>query len=660
MFNAIFRIDLFKHGGLLMKKSKKILLLACTTVSLLSLAGCNEVTAKGNVIISFKDVNGKQTTYTADELFKNYTDSDKDSTEKYYNAIYNVMVRQWFTLSENEAVKNECDKQAQINLDSLKSKASTNATDNSTSYDKEWEKILDSELSGIAKTKRNEEELLLKLQLTEYKTKLEDTYYDTFKTWKKDTTQDQSEEKTNNLFWGDKGYLAERLPYHVKHILVNVDASSGAYYNGQISSDNVRNLNSVISELAKGTNFGQIAEDLSDDSGSKAKFGDLEIMDTSTSFVNEFKLGIYAYDTYFNTNKAVNNSLSANENPFNIPEKDAKYVKQLGIASIPYGALVKMDELKDVVTDNSNKKVNDDDPTYYPRNVLFNKYFNNHNLAFITPENLSGTNPTKEDAGDLLNEHYTDLDINGKWTNGDTNPDYASMKGFKDVLLKSYDNEGNYTGNVSKKILCDNEGNPILVVRAGTSSYQGIHFIVVNRSALEENKTVTNNGETYNVPLNEYYANENPLTNANGINPDFPKTEGGNQKLTYMNSYSMTYDDYNSRADGVKSKVKGFDSNYEMRIYTWLVKKLNVNFNTISGSNIGEKIYSYIEQKRDSSEYSLYNTNTQTWNSFIEQLQVQQSQRKTKLIPETCALNFKSGFKNNNDPTVVEACYHEK
>lgn len=645
-----------------MKKSKKILVLAAATVSLLSLAGCNEVTAKDNVIITFKDTNGKQITYTADELFKKYTESDQDSTEKYYNAIYNVMVRQWFTLEENKTLKDECDKQAQINLDSFKSKASTNAADNSTSYDTEWENILDSELSDIAESKRSEEELLLKLQLSEYKTKLEDTYYDTFKTWKKDTTSDADEENENNLFWGEKGYLKERLPYHVKHILINVDASSGAYYNGQISSDNVRNLFLAVSELAAGTNFGQIAEDLSDDSGSKSKFGDLGIMDTSTSYVNEFKLGIYAYDTYFNTNEEVNDSLENNDNPFNIPEEDAEYVKSLGIASIPFGALVKMNELKDVTTDDSNKVVNDDDATYYPRNILFNKYFNNHNLAFITPDDLADAdaNLKLEDEDDILNKHYTDLDEYGKWTNGSTNALYASMDGFQDVTIKNYDNDGNYTGTVTRKILCDNEGNPILVVRAGTSSYQGIHFIVVNRSALEENKVVTNNGETYEVPLNEYYANENPLTNSNGVNPDFPQTESGKQKLTYMNSYSMTYDDYNTRADEVKSKVKGFDSNYEMRIYTWLVDKLNIKFNTVSGVNIGDRITKYIEQKRQSSEYSLYDTNTQTWDNFIEQLEVQQSQRKTKLIPETCALHFKEGFKDNANATVKEACYHEK
>jgi len=643
-----------------MKKSKKILILAATAVGLLSLAGCNEVTANGNVILSFKDANGTLTNYTADELFEEYTANSQDSTQNYYNAIYNVMVREWFTLSQNESLKKECDKTAQIKLDSQKSQASTNATSNGTSYDTEWEKILNTELSDVAESKRSEAELLLKYQLSEYKTKLEDEYYNQFKTWKKDDASITAEEKTNNLFWGDSGYLKKKLPYHVKHILINVDATSGAYYNGTISSTNVQNLYLAISELANGTSFGQIAEDLSNDTGSAATFGDLGIMDTSTSYVNEFKLGVYAYDTYFNTNSEVTTSLTSDDNPFNIPTSDASYVKSLGIASIPYGAITKMNELKDTTLDSTNKVVNDGDATYYPRNILFNKYFNNHNLGFITPDDLSGSNPTLEDSSDSLNAHYTDLNTNGKWTNGSQNTDYSAMKGFRDVQIKNYDDNGVYTGIVTKKILCDDNGNPIIVVRAGTSNYQGVHFIVVQRSALEANKSVTSNGETYNVPLNEYYASENPLTNGGAKNTDFPTTSTGTQKQTFVNSYSMSYDKYNERVSTIKTTVKSFDSNYEMRIFNWLEGQLSVTFNTISGVNVGDRITNYINEKRNSTDNDTRTTNIQTWDNFIEQIEVQQSQRKTKLIPETCALHFKEGFKDNADKTVVEACYYVK
>ena len=632
-----------------MKKSKKVLILTASVAGLLSLASCGEVTSKGNILISYKDTKGTKINYTAEELFAKYTKSSRNSNSAYYDAIYDVMVRQWFELEENEIYKNECDKNANIQLEALKEKADQNHDDNGTLYSDEWENILDSELSDLAEDKRTTKELILKLQLDEYKEKLQDIFYDQFKSWKKgDTAQAQ-----NNLFWGDNGYLKEKLPYHVKHILVNVDASSGKYYDAEISESNVKDLYSAISQLANGTNFGLVAQLISDDAASAETYGDLGIMDTSTSYVNEFKLGLYAFDTYFNTDEEISKSLQSDENPFSIPEEEGNYVKSLGIASIPYGAIVKMNELKDVTKDSNGKQVNDGDSTYYPRNILFNKYFNNRNLAFITPDDISGENPTAYYEDDLLNTHYSDLDnVTGKWTNGNENPTYSAMKGFQEITLKTYDSNGNQTGTEKRKVLCDNAGNPIIVVRAGSSSYQGIHFITVERSALAE----TQDG----VSLNEYYASENPLTSSGTVNNNFPTDDNGNLKKTFVNSYEMSYEKYTERVNTIKNNVKDFDKNYEMRIYEWLEENLNIEYNEVDGVNLGDKIDEYIATARYTTAYDERTSNTDTWESFIELLEVQQSQRKTKLIPETCALHFKDGYKGHSDKVVEEACYHEK
>ena len=289
-----------------MKKSKKLLVLAAATTSLLSLAGCNEVIAKGNVLIQFRNANGNYTQYTADDLFANYTESTQKSAADYYDAVYNVLVREWFNLSENSNLKKECDTAADITMAAKKSEAESAKDSNKTTYDEEWEKILDSNLSNLAKDKRTDEELLAKFQIEEYINKLADEFYDKFKTWTKENVS--PEEQANNLFWGNQGYLKEKLPYHVKHILVNVDTSDTNYYKGTISSQNVDNLYTVVSELANLRDFGEVAFDKSEDTGSQIQFGDLGIMDTSTSYVNEFKLGIYAYDTYFNTNEEINKS----------------------------------------------------------------------------------------------------------------------------------------------------------------------------------------------------------------------------------------------------------------------------------------------------------------------------------------------------------------
>lgn len=634
-----------------MKKSKMSLLITAATVSLLSLAGCNEVTSKGNVFLSFRNANGTYTQYTADELFTKYTESS-DSAQKYYDAVYNVAVREWFELEKNKALKAECDNKANIQLESLKTDADNAHSNNGTSYDTEWENILNSQLSNISEDKRNTNELVLKLKLDQYKSKLEDEFYDRFKKW--DKTGATSEDVKNNLFWGENGYLVKKLPYHVKHILVNVDASNGDYYGQTISSSNVSKLYRVINELAMGGNFGDIAVDQSDDSGSAAMRGDLGIMDTGTAYVNEFKLGIYAYDTYFNTDNQI---LSASEdNPFRIPEKDGKFIKSLGIASIPYEVIEYMNEFKDFTTDANGKEVNDGNANYYPRNIFFNKYFNNHNLAFITPETLPvDTTPTLKNEGDRLNEYYTDLDENAKWQNGPESSTYANMPGFKEIKLRHYDVNGNpANGYETRKVLCDNDGNPILVVRAG-SSYQGIHFIVVQRSALEATRD--------NVTLEQYYCSENPINStSNDKNPDFPVDAQGNQLKTYVNTFVSNYDSYNERVNTIKSKVESFDPNYQYRIYEWLIgDQLAVNFNNVNGVNIENMIDNFINLKKVANESDERQSNITTWDSWIETLAVQQNQRKSKLIPETCALNFRTGFKNFDEDSIVrKACYYEK
>ncbi|MFA6754909.1 MAG: peptidylprolyl isomerase [Bacilli bacterium] len=647
-----------------MKKSKKGLVVTLALVGLLSLAGCNQVTSNSNVMLSFEDSNGEVKYYTADDLFNKYTQNTSSSDSSYYTAVYNVMVRSYFNESAQEALKSEADKAAAVSVEGQKKTASTNADTNGTSYDEEFEKILDTELSDIAKTKRSESELLLKYQLTEYKSRLEDKFYDTFKKWDADTSDTTSDEYKFNLFSGKDGYLNKRLPYHVKHILVNVDATEGEYTSGTISSANVQSLYNTITDLANGVSFGEVAEDRSDDSGSASIFGDLGIMENSTSYVNEFKLGVYAYDTYFNTGSEVNKSLSTDSNPFSVPEDDEAEIKKLGIAEIPYGAIAYMYTKKDTTKATSGAVVNDGNESFYPRNIMFNKYFNNHNLAFITPNSLiSDTEnyPTQVNAGDTLNEHWSDLDENGKWTTATTTyPGTESMSGFQNITIKKYNSDGTSNGTTTKKVLCDDKGNPILVVRAGTSSYQGVHFIVVERSALEQEKTYTDSlGNDYTSTLKEYYASENPLTSSGSKNSNFPTDSSNEQKKTYVNAYSMGYSDYNDRVSKLKSAVKSFDTNYEMRIYSWLEDQLDISYNTVNSVNLGDKIHNYINLTRENTDYSTRKSDTETWDTFIEQLDRQQEARKTQLISETCALHFENGYSDSGD-IVKGACYREK
>ena len=85
--------------------------------------------------------------------------------------------------------------------------------------------------------------------------------------------------------------------YHILHILVTLSADKSNYVRGTITESEAKNLWDVVRKLIDSTyDFQEIAMNKSDDTGSKDKYGDVEIMSTKTSFYNEFKLGVYAYD----------------------------------------------------------------------------------------------------------------------------------------------------------------------------------------------------------------------------------------------------------------------------------------------------------------------------------------------------------------------------
>jgi hypothetical protein len=58
----------------------------------------------------------------------------------------------------------------------------------------------------------------------------------------------------------------------------------------------IANLTKSGTEKVTKETFGEVAFDASEDTGSAALYGNLDVMTAKTSFVNEFKLGIYAYE----------------------------------------------------------------------------------------------------------------------------------------------------------------------------------------------------------------------------------------------------------------------------------------------------------------------------------------------------------------------------
>lgn len=227
-------------------------------------------------------------------------------------------------------------------------------------------------------------------------------------------------------------WFAETSPYHVRHILFTLSDTSVSLYNDTLSETEANTISNTIELLSQGEletkNFRVVAASTANgDTTARASQGDLGIMDEYTGFVNEFKLGIYAYETY----SSALADQAAKKEAFGIPASlDAYYSG--GFNAVPLSVFSTLGDVADVTTDSLGEDLEVED---YPRNKLFNYYFNKRLVQFI-----------EVDKADLTNVPYTEVNF--------------------------------IAGQPATKILTDDNGSPILMIR---TSY-GIHLVVLEKS----------------------------------------------------------------------------------------------------------------------------------------------------------------------------------
>jgi hypothetical protein len=536
--------------------------------TLVTLSACsNPVTENSDgFIITMKDKDGVVTGYSADTLFGQYQNNEF-GVSKFVESVTELVIRNQINQNNptSNALRDEILRKADISVDGVKETARTNASTNGTNYNDELETLFES---------YNVEDL----------EELKD--YFAFRTMKQEVEDRFFDDNKESFLKGDDfgpGYLNELLPYHVKHILVKVSAAGTDLYNGRISETEARKLFAVANRLAiqqNGETFGEVAREMSDD-GSKEQFGDLGIMSKATGFVNEFKLGVYAYDAVFNQNTEVVSKADS----LNVPETAADFFDDLGLATIPFHAFVSLNEFASVTKDQNGNPVNNNDSLYFPRNIIFNEYFNRHNIAVVTPESRGG-------GGNYI------------------------YNGFRNVADLG-----------GQRVLTDENGKVILVVRAGTGSgesgYQGIHFIVVERSALVN----IQNG----VSLDKYYTTEIPGT------PNYPKANG-QELVTFVNFNMTTQANYKTRSETVKNEIRNFDQFFNFRMLRQLIEEQEVNF---VDQDLEDAVLRYMDVTRRSAAFDQELQELNTWNSYIEFLEYQEFQRQ-RLIDEDCAYAYLS------------------
>ena len=667
-----------------MKTGKRSLSLAMSILAIASLTACDDdytypdAKWKEGIIVN---VDGKD--YKYDEIYQLF-DNSKGSAQAYFNVAKNILA-QLVTPKTDTMLSN-----VDTKINDLKNTWKTNARTNNTSYKEEQEKTFDSE--NVEDLDELREKYISQQQVE----KNSQDFYEINANGVTDPSYTYyiSEQMT-------KDYVTNQAPYHVSHVLVKVDASSDGegYWNGKITADNAKKIGNAVRMLASSDSFGSVAQLVSEDEGSAKMYGELVTttegsqsvaMEKTTSYINEFKLGLYAYEAYLNpktkaaeVNTAVRASLrvpgqAAASSSFDYKNDtavselitDGTLVGKNGAFGIPLSKAITLGYIADVeknIVDGS--KVDYASETQYPRNILFNNYFNYHGVNFLYDDSdtyeaeflkdaievgaHSGeTILTLNDVKDKLPSKYAEYEyVKGQLSKIDAGK-FKTVEGISDNLY-NYDFDAFTKKSVltkiptSKKILVekDTDTNPVVIVRGGSSGYQGIHFIVVN------NDPFVNSQNTY-----QYYRTNIPDASADPASAKSADYSTNPSLINYVKADINSNTTYNARRDAVVAAVKASDSNIDFRLYEENIKKFGADkFNELLGDYAGI-INKYIEITKESSELGKNSSLDESWETYIQTLALQEEITPRGLVPEVCV----SAFEGGNYGTLEGICHVEK
>ena len=594
-----------------MKKSKLSITLVTSFIAAMALTACNEVTASKEALVTFTPYGSKEAiSLITDDVYQAYRGTSSGVT-KFYEKILEVLIRYQFkenNFDKGELKYSEIESWAKNQVQEQKDKAKANAKSNGTKYDDEWKSILDSH--NVDDADGLKEHFIY------------DKEKEVITNWYADNTDNAEALKNEFLGIDANGQKVDSkvkaaMPYHIRHILVKVDEAGNAqekFYKGTISEAQAKLLADTVSTLASGKyTFSQVASMYSED-GSASSGGDVGIMTNaatsgSLGMVNEFQLGLYAYDNLYDATNAADGAAAAIKEGLGITD-DVKAALPANAVEVPYEAFVKIGEAAKVTADKEGNKLANGSTAVYPRNILWNKYLNLHNVFVIKNAKVGANKFGATDAADEF--------------------DNLCSSGEYDASLKNFNADG---------YLCDEYGNVIVGVR----SQYGIHFMIIEKSMYDYAELAT------------YYSTK------------LPGDEGysANSYVGYIVSQSK--EDYKKRADDVKSKITSFDSTYDYRLYQYLNTQVTVKFSG-AAEGLGEEIDAYIEKTQENNAFKQEDGLNKVWRTYTELLGAQEADRDrmfdtvnaqgdtqsnlTRLVSEAVADDFMKLYEGLGDATT--------
>ena len=181
------------------------------------MSACSSVKSDKEAIVKFTPYGEKEAVaLMTDDVYKSYSDSSA-GVSKFYEKILELLIRYQFKdlgFDKGELKYKEIEDWAKNQVQDQKDKAKSDAKSNGTSYDTEWDKILENNNVD------NANELREKFIYEKEKEVMKDWY----------ATNDANAEALKNEFIGidENGQkvnsdVKSAMPYHIRHILVKVD-----------------------------------------------------------------------------------------------------------------------------------------------------------------------------------------------------------------------------------------------------------------------------------------------------------------------------------------------------------------------------------------------------------------------------------------------------
>lgn len=447
------------------------------------------------------------------------------------------------------------------------------------------------------------------------------------------TEQYWEKHKTSEEFYG--GYIKNRLPYLVKHVLLKIDDNTNGNKianNVNVSQTEAEKLYDIINRFKNGDTFSYVANHFSEDPGSIAT-GGAYYMDTTTSFVDEYLYGTYIFDAY--TEKVT----EGNETYYKWYRTD-KYdiLKSVGFINEDVYDVkddVKNDQLANyyenglnLVTMDLVEKIND----------VANKTNTGdfHYIGYVGSEDfVSDTGVTEYDSSlNNLNSNYNAYARSIIFNRAFNKPG-LSVVGYTEEPkpedgVKNYVRIKDVANDKDMWVLTDENKNPIFFVAAkGSSNDVWLHFLTIDFSTLQDAKNNYVNAKkffTIDPKDDDDYVSyvENPIFNVDG-------TKDSKRKLiSEIEGYIKSY---------VTAGAGGTVGEESLLSYAMLSEYMKNNEISWASKGLEDALNAYMSNRKVYFEMLHKNNMLTTFNKHVDKLEVSQDPLVQKGIkPYECAV----------------------